>query len=347
MNITFKNILDELNISEEVLRCGYNKLLKAKSTEEKLALLLYNIQLNENINRYYFNKIFNDNYCISIEDIAKHLDVTIRFVMQNIVGELDRIEFPSKEYSFVKKFMKMGLRSILNDSKNNNIYGIKITDKLKQQVTNNYRKKVLYSMKSYLRFLQTHMELIQSNTTICLELDENYINTINQSELSNYEFVKIKFEKFIENNKYKSKDYSSNEIFDLKKLLDNRFGLNINDEDKYLSDFKSTNSLKVLFNKVYDIEVQRELESADINFEFNLDIGSKKKIKRYLLSSDFLVEKVKENFLNREDINYKTKYSFKISCDLFYSVFNGDIELFNKEFVYYIMNIHNYIRLNK
>ncbi len=341
MNITFKNILDELNISEEVLRGGYNKLLEAKSTEEKLALLLYNIQLNENINRYYFNKIFNDNYCISIEDIAKHLDVTIRFVMQNIVGELDRIEFPNKEYSFVKKFMKMGLRSILNDSKNNNIYGIKITDKLKQKVTNNYRKKVLYSMKSYLKFLQTHMELIQSNTTICLELDENCINTINQSELSNYEFVKIKFEKFIENNKYKSKDYSSNEIFDLKKLLDNRFGLNINDEDKHLSDFKSTNSLKVLFNKVYDIEVQRELESADINFEFNLDIGSKKKIKRYLLSSDFLVEKVKENFLNREDINYETKYNFKIQYDLFYSIFNGDVEFLNKEFIKYVENIHN------
>lgn len=341
MNITFKNILDELNISEEVLRGGYNKLLEAKSTEEKLALLLYNIQLNENINRYYFNKIFNDNYCISIEGIAKHLDVTIRFVMQNIVGELDRIEFPNKEYSFVKKFMKMGLRSILNDSKKNNIYGIKITDKLKQQVINNYRKKVLYSMKSYLKFLQTHMELIQSNTTICLELDENYINTINQSELSNYEFVKIKFEKFIENNKYKSKDYSSNEIFDLKKLLDNRFGLNINDEDKHLSDFKSTNSLKVLFNKVYDIEVQRELESADINFEFNLDIGSKKKIKRYLLSSDFLVEKVKENFLNREDINYETKYNFKIQYDLFYSIFNGDVEFLNKEFIKYVKNIHN------
>lgn len=341
MNITFKNILDELNISEEVLRGGYNKLLEAKSTEEKLALLLYNIQLNENINRYYFSKIFNDNYCISIEDIAKHLDVTIRFVMQNIVGELDRIEFPNKEYSFVKKFMKMGLRSILNDSKKNNIYGIKITDKLKQQVINNYRKKVLYSMKSYLKFLQTHMELIQSNTTICLELDENYINTINQSELSNYEFIKIKFEKFIENNKYKSKDYNSNEIFDLKKLLDNRFGLNINDEDKHLSDFKSTNSLKVLFNKVYDIEVQRELESADINFEFNLDIGSKKKIKRYLLSSDFLVEKVKENFLNREDINYKTKYNFKIQYDLFYSIFNGDVEFLNKEFIKYVENIHN------
>lgn len=341
MNIIFKNILDELNISEEVVRGGYNKLLEAKSTEEKLALLLYNIQLNENINRYYFNKIFNDNYCISIEDIAKHLDVTIRFVMQNIVGELDRIEFPNKEYSFVKKFMKMGLISILNDSKNNNIYGIKITDKLKQQVTNNYRKKVLYSMKSYLKFLQTHMELIQSNTTICLELDENYINTINQSELSNYEFIKIKFEKFIENNKYKSKDYSSNEIFDLKKLLDNRFGLNINDEDKHLSDFKSTNSLKVLFNKVYDIEVQRELDSADINFEFNLDIDSKKKIKRYLLSSDFLVEKVKENFLNREDINYETKYNFKIQYDLFYSIFNGDVEFLNKEFIKYVENIHN------
>ncbi|MDK0695964.1 hypothetical protein P5E93_15270 [Clostridium perfringens] len=341
MNIAFENILEELNISEEILIEGYNKLLAAKSTEEKLGLILYNIQLNEDINKYYFNKIFNENYCISIEDIAKHLDVTIRFVMQNIVENLDRIEFPNKEYAFVKKFMKMGLRSILNDSRNKNIYGMKITDKLKQQISSNYRKKVLYSMESYLKFLQNHMELIQNNTTICLELDENYVNEINQLDISNYEFIKIKFEEFIENNKSKSSYDSSNVIFDFKKLIHNRFGLNINDEDKHLSDFKSTNSLKVLFNKVYDIEVQRELESADINFEFNLDIGSKKKIKRYLLSSDFLVEKVKENFLNREDIKYETKYNFKIPYNLFYTVFKGDMEFLNKEFIKYVENIHN------
>ncbi|MDK0767030.1 hypothetical protein P5E81_14565 [Clostridium perfringens] len=341
MNIAFENILEELNISEEILIEGYNKLLAAKSTEEKLGLILYNIQLNEDINKYYFNKIFNENYCISIEDIAKHLDVTIRFVMQNIVENLDRIEFPNKEYAFVKKFMKMGLRYILNDSRNKNIYGMKITEKLKQQISNNYRKKVLYSMESYLKFLQNHMELIQNNTTICLELDENYVNEINQLDISNYEFMKIKFEEFIENNKSKSSYNSSNVIFDFKKLIHNRFGIDINDEDKYLSDFKSTNSLKVLFNKVYDIEVQRELDSADINFEFNLNIGSKKKIKRYLLSSEFLVEKVKENFLNKEDIDFGTKYNFTIPYNLFYTVFKGDIEFLNKEFIKYVENIHN------
>lgn len=341
MNIAFENILEELNISEEILIEGYNKLLAAKSTEEKLGLILYNIQLNEDINKYYFNKIFNENYCISIEDIAKHLDVTIRFVMQNIVENLDRIEFPNKEYAFVKKFMKMGLRYILNDSRNKNIYGMKITEKLKQQISNNYRKKVLYSMESYLKFLQNHMELIQNNTTICLELDENYVNEINQLDISNYEFMKIKFEEFIENNKSKLSYDSSNVIFDFKKLIHNRFGIDINDEDKYLSDFKSTNSLKVLFNKVYDIEVQRELDSADINFEFNLNIGSKKKIKRYLLSSEFLVEKVKENFLNKEDIKYETKYNFKIPYNLFYTVFKGDMEFLNKEFIKYVENIHN------
>ncbi|MDK0681477.1 hypothetical protein P5E76_15955 [Clostridium perfringens] len=341
MNIAFENILEELNISEEILMEGYNKLLAAKSTEEKLGLILYNIQLNEDINKYYFNKIFNENYCISIEDIAKHLDVTIRFVMQNIVENLDRIEFPNKEYAFVKKFMKMGLRSVLNDSRNKNIYGMKITDKLKQQISNNYRKKVLYSMESYLKFLQNHMELIQNNTTICLELDEDYVNKINQLDISNYEFMKIKFEEFIENNKSKSSYDSSNVIFDFKKLIHNRFGIDINDEDKYLSDFKSTNSLKVLFNKVYDIEVQRELDSADINFEFNLNIGSKKKIKRYLLSSEFLVEKVKENFLNKEDIDFGTKYNFTIPYNLFYTVFKGDIEFLNKEFIKYVENIHN------
>lgn len=341
MNIAFENILEELNISEEILIEGYNKLLAAKSTEEKLGLILYNIQLNEDINKYYFNKIFNENYCISIEDIAKHLDVTIRFVMQNIVENLDRIEFPNKEYAFVKKFMKMGLRSILNDSRNKNIYGMKITDKLKQQISSNYRKKVLYSMESYLKFLQNHIELIQNNTTICLELDEDYVNEINQLDISNYEFMKIKFEEFIENNKSKSSYDSSNVIFDFKKLIHNRFGIDINDEDKYLSDFKSTNSLKVLFNKVYDIEVQRELDSADINFEFNLNIGSKKKIKRYLLSSEFLVEKVKENFLNKEDIDFETKYNFKIPYNLFYTVFKGDMEFLNKEFIKYVENIHN------
>ena len=341
MNIAFENILEELNISEGILMEGYNKLLAAKSTEEKLGLILYNIQLNEDINKYYFNKIFNENYCISIEDIAKHLDVTIRFVMQNIVENLDRIEFPNKEYAFVKKFMKMGLRSTLNDSRNKNIYGMKITDKLKQQISSNYRKKVLYGMESYLKFLQNHMELIQNNTTICLELDENYVNKINQLDISNYEFIKIKFEEFIENNKSKSSYDSSNVIFDFKKLIHNRFGIDINDEDKYLSDFKSTNSLKVLFNKVYDIEVQRELDSADINFEFNLNIGSKKKIKRYLLSSEFLVEKVKENFLNKEDIDFETKYNFKIPYNLFYTVFKGDIEFLNKEFIKYVENIHN------
>ena len=56
------------------------------------------------------------------------------------------------------------------------------------------------------------------------------------------------------------------------------------------------NSLKVYFDKVNETEVTRAIEKSDYSIEFNLDLGRKKNIKRYILNSEFLLEKVKESF---------------------------------------------------
>lgn len=302
MKITFEDVLSEVNISKQDILDLKIELRNAKKGEE-LPIILKLIGLADEVGQYYYKKIFYEDFFISIEEIAKHLDVSIRFVMNDIIDKLDRIEFPSEEFIDIKSSMKNVIFLNIGDSskKGKNIYtSTKYSNEiLKEKVKVLYRKKVLYSKESYIKFLKEHMKLLENNILINLSLEKEWIENIKvrlikDKKVTNRTFINLLFNNFMKKNKREIEKYKANDIFDFNALIENRFG--DSQEKRELTDFKSMNSLKVFFDKVYETEVTRAIEKSDYSFEFNLDLGRKKNIKRYILNSEFLLEKVKESF---------------------------------------------------
>ena len=351
MKITFEDVLNEVNISKEDILDLKLKLHNAKKGEE-LPIILQLIGLSDKIGQYYYKKIFYEDYFISIEDIAKNLDVSIRFVMNDIINKLDRIEFPGEDFIDIKSNMKNVIYLNIEDSskKGKNIYtSTKYNDDiLKEKIRSLYRKKVLYSKESYIRFLKDHMQLLDNSILINLPLEESWVNNIKlkllkDKEMDNKTFIKLLFDKFLKKNKREVDKYKANEIFNFNSLIENRF----ENKDKIeYTDFKSMSSLKIFFDKVYEVEVIRAIKNSKISFEFNLDLGGKKNIKRYILNSEFLVNKVKESFNLSESIEEnKNEWSVKIPTSYLFKRYNNDIKLLVKDFKEYVESIKRLTKL--
>lgn len=137
-DLNLERILELENTIKDIKKndSKYNEL-------EKMEIGIEYSKAIEKINKFYFEKIFKENFCLSIEDIAKHLDLSIRFIMNDIINKLDRIEFPNSEFE-IKKIIKSNLYYELNSSKKE-ILGVTVTDELKEKFKELYRKKVLYS----------------------------------------------------------------------------------------------------------------------------------------------------------------------------------------------------------
>ncbi|MGU8793732.1 hypothetical protein ACV3TA_15030 [Clostridium perfringens] len=101
------------------------------------------------------------------------------------------------------------------------------------------------------------------------------------------------------------------------------------------------NSLKVFFDKVYETEVTRAIEKSDYSFEFNLDLGRKKNIKRYILNSEFLLEKVKEsfNFNIEEKSENEDDYEMNIPASFLLKKYGNNMKLLIGDFKKYSENI--------
>lgn len=356
MNIKFEDVLEAVNITKvEIFRLE-EKLNEAENSEDKLPIILEMVGLADEIGKYYYEKIFYDDYFLSVEDIAKNLNLSIRFVMNDIVEKLDRIEFPAEEFINIKRSMKNIIYLNLSDKtkKDKNIYtSTKYSyEFLKNKVKVLYRKKVLYSKESYIKFLKEHMELLESSTLIQLILEKEWVEKTKSRLLKDYKikdkvFIGLLFDKFLEKNKIEIEKYKANEIFDFKSLLENRFE---NNEKRELSDFKSINSLKVFFDKVYEVEVLRAIENSNISFKFNLDLGGKKNIKRYILNSEFIVKKVKESLnYNKKNDDKKSENSFEVKIPTSYLLnqYNNNINLLIKDFKENTENIKKFLKRKK
>lgn len=340
MNMTFEEIviINDLNLERILELENTIKDIKKNDSKynelEKMEIGIEYSKAIEKINKFYFEKIFKENFCLSIEDIAKHLDLSIRFIMNDIINKLDRIEFPNSEFE-IKKIIKSNLYYELNSSKKE-ILGVTITDELKEKFKELYRKKVLYSKNSYIKFLEEHMDLVEDNLLIKLEIDKNWIKEIRvklkiDEKRKDYIIIESLFKKFLEKNKKEIEKYKANEIFDFKFLVERRFNIENLKKDRELTDFKSINSLKVLFDKTYDLEVLREIKKAPNDFEFNLNLGGKKKIKRYILNSNFIIDKMKENFnLNSNKNNESEVYEVKIPRSYYYKKYGNTDKVVNE-----------------
>ncbi|ELC8368407.1 hypothetical protein [Clostridium perfringens] len=347
MKITFEDVLSEVNISKQDILDLKIELRNAKNGEE-LPIILKLIGLADEVGQYYYKKIFYEDFYISIEDIAKHLDVSIRFVMNDIIDKLDRIEFPSEEFIDIKSSMKNVIFLNIGDSskKGKNIYtSTKYSNEiLKEKVKVLYRKKVLYSKESYIKFLKEHMKLLENNILINLSLEKEWIENIKvrlikDKKVTNRTFINLLFNNFMKKNKREIEKYKANDIFDFNALIENRFG--DSQEKRELTDFKSMNSLKVFFDKVYETEVTRAIEKSDYSFEFNLDLGRKKNIKRYILNSEFLLEKVKEsfNFNIEEKSENEDDYEMNIPASFLLKKYDNNIKLLIGDFKKYSESI--------
>lgn len=349
--IIFEYVLREVNISKQDILYLKIELRNDKKGEE-LPIILKLIGLADEVGQYYYKKIFYEDFYISIEDIAKHLEVSIRFVMNDIINKLDRIEFPSEEFVDIKSSIKNVIFLNIGDSskKGKNIYtSTKYSNEiLKERVKVLYRKKVLYSKESYIKFLKEHMKLLENNILINLSLEKEWIENIKvrlikDKKVTNRIFINLLFNNFMKKIKEK---YKANDIFDFNALIENRFG--DSQEKRELTDFKSMNSLKVFFDKVkvffdkvYETEVTRAIEKSDYSFEFNLDLGRKKNIKRYILNSEFLLEKVKEsfNFNIEEKSENEDDYEMNIPASFLLKKYGNNMKLLIGDFKKYSENI--------
>lgn len=355
MNIKFENVLEAVNITKDEIIRLEEKLDEAEKPEDKLPIILEMLALVDEIGKYYYEKIFYEDYFLSVEDIAKNLDLSIRFVMNDIVEKLDRIEFPAEEFIDIKRSMKNIIYFNLSDKtkKDKNIYtSTKYSHEfLKKKVKVLYRKKVLYSKESYIKFLKEHMKLLENSTLIQLPLEDEWIKKtrsklLKDDKINDKVFIGLLFDKFLEKNKIEIEKYKANEIFDFKSLLENRFE---NNEKRELSDFKSMNSLKVFFDKVYEVEVLRSIENSNISFKFNLDLGGKKNIKRYILNSEFIVKKVKEslNYDKKDDEKSENSFGVKIPTSYLLKKYNNNIDLLVEDFKKNTENIKKFLKSKK
>lgn len=356
MKVELKDILKELNIDSERFQ-ELNKdyinsldfkpaLLLATGVDEEEVTNLVNHyavvtteyhEICKRLATYYYNKVYKDKWCISTEDIARHLDLSINFIQTNLIEKIDRIEFPGYEYAakdIIKKYISMYMYTIYNEHPN--------YFTIKKDFKSKFRKKVLYSQESYIEFLKENMVVVEDNKVVKMNIPDRIIE-LGKKKFSKYANVEDKFmvetlfKFFLQNNKNDIKKHSINR-FDFKGMLNARFEKTFDKEIDYCGDFKSKSSLKTLFNKVYEIEVDRIIAaSSHDSIVFELCItGKKNPAKRFLLNKDFLIQSIKENLLLDNEIieDDKSKlYKVTVPAHYFQKKFKADVKLLENEFL--------------
>ncbi len=327
-NITFFDILDRIDMSKEEFKDldkQYNKAIDflnrnrnnkdvdlVKKDNHLSTVLAYSV-LGEQIGDIYYNLIYKEGYFLSVEDISKNLDVSIQFAQKLATTYLERLEFPTSDYN-IKTVMKNNLYNDLYEKYYREDYYLYI--KLKNDFFNKFRKKVLYSSESYIDYLKNHLVIEEANKNISLILEEKYFFKFKDifKKISNEEIIKKLFNDFLNSKKEEMEESKYKDIFDFEKMIKFKYDFffkleNISKDDdieKYAqSYFKSMSTLKVIFDKVYDIEIYRILKNENVDImEFTLytDLEKKKKpSKRYYLDKEFLIDKFKES-LEEENV---------------------------------------------
>lgn len=279
------------------------------------------------LSKFYYEKIFLEGFVLSAEDIIRYLDISVSYSL-NILSRLEYIELPINTL-FVKRVVKRCIKQHIAPP---NVLGYTLFG---STYTNLMRKKKLYSLSSFEKFLTEHT-YYETKEDIFLTI---YIDEEMQEHLEVNEIEKIL-------NKFSSQ-YQTYQKIKLSTLVDinkdlKRFAIpvdiNIINENK--SSIKSASSLSTIYNYVYPVETIRRIEKTKDVTPFYLDYSnSKLPLKRYIMKDSILLTEfqngLKGAYISDTEPNLKKqqiKLGTKIKRYLFITEFNNSETLFRETF---------------
>ncbi|WP_195972514.1 hypothetical protein [Clostridium thermobutyricum] len=385
MNLTFNDILMKVGISEDYFdtldknKKKYNfYILKRKALKDELKnnnknlsqiqkinikidslnLLLddlhkYNLEylyISGKIIEIYTNEIFNNKYIISVESIIKNLDVSISYFNTMISKNLSKLHLPPGKY-LIRNLLKDYMHNLNNTNKIKDITGALDDIYINSNIlTSLLRKKVLYSIDSYIKYLKNNMILISQNINVKIPLSQNEINIIEKKFncKSDEELDKIYkniSKNFIKHNKQIIENCDIEEFFEFEKYVEKNFNIISPNYKGVSKNFRSRNYLKTIYEVTYENEVDRIVESSPTSvriFELRSKDNNKPR-KRFMLSTQYIKNKFNETIekplqcddliYNTDNINiklpinffiqYYQKSKFKLKEDLFKFILNN------------------------
>ncbi|AMN30858.1 hypothetical protein [Clostridium perfringens] len=304
---------------------------KKEWQERNYKLTDLKIETIEGINWGAVNKLlgyYEENikeYFICIEDIARFLNMEIDYVQKNVVQNLEELRFicsrdtekplVKEKYIKTKKLIKdiiynknkieseeiKNLRKSINIEKEEELKEFnKALEEYKGKVTSLWRKKSLYSKRSFLDYLNSHVKEVYSQELVTLKFTKFEVSNL----LKKYENIKDLnyLSELIDNvNKdiEKSKEFNNKKTLDIEKVA-NSFFININTfedakekiKNRKISRLYSQKTLKILYDYVYNIEVERKLETMNYTKVLILkDENVKKAPIRYIFNSENIYER--------------------------------------------------------
>ncbi|HAT4308379.1 TPA: hypothetical protein I9080_002191 [Clostridium perfringens] len=307
MNLKFMDILDELELTEDNIKGLSGTIIKNDD-----------IDILDALSDYYYEKIFNTGYCISVEELALFLDLSIEGVNKFIINNLDRLEFPPSKFKLKSKIKGHILNKYFWDKTNNSYKSTLKNGLSKVYLNDRFDKRVLYNINSLIEFLEKSTSLISDPLRVSIKFDANIIlQKIKVTESFNKkreltEHLRHILQVIINN------DSNKIEYTNIKNFLNFRnyvyqilapYKITTSNSSDDLQDIslkpkldiclRSARSLGILFNTLYlkninDI-VNRNPNS--IVLKINID-NSKNPLKRYIMAKDELLKNIEYNFNN-------------------------------------------------
>ena len=312
----------------------FNDLLeesfKSEDTQILHELEVINYKAIAVLAQEYFNLIINK-YYINVEDLSRFLDVEIQYCQKNIVGEIDRLSFPPSK---IKQLMKQQIYLMfLNEENLNDYYN------LKETFIDLMRKKILLDKNTTYKYLNTHMQQCEGYQILNLKLNKQQFESLEMYKSINE--IEAAFNKIVKSFKVSDQDkfeydskkgdrfYSFMEDFFMIKT-DKNIDIDVEASTENRK-FYSIATMRAKFEKVYDVEVLRELKSIEYTkYSLSNNIYQKKPSMRYLIDINFIKDILKEVYDLKE-----------IEKENDSNCLNIDIQVPDYKFYYIIKNISN------
>ena len=267
----------------------------------------------------YYSKMMEE-YFLTVEDIAKFLNLSRIMVQTKIIPHLDEMRFVCsrdsenltlkknylkaktliKNINYSKHFITEDTYSLLlknlDELKINKKDAIKILEIYQNSRVDLFRKKSLYSLSSFLKFLKSYTKELYSNNIIALDLtNEEYNLLLKKHHLLRYDTYICEISNALMNKIKSQANFTEYVELDIQEIAKKHFVFANTLEkaiDKYFSDDKlfSMATLKIFWDFFYDSQVKDSLKflkytKVEISF-------SEKPSVRYILSKSDVINEI-------------------------------------------------------
>lgn len=267
----------------------------------------------------YYSKMMEE-YFLTVEDIAKFLNLSRIMVQTKIIPHLDEMRFVCsrdsensilkknylkaktliKNINYSKHFITEDTYSLLlknlDELEINKKDAIKILEIYQNSRVDLFRKKSLYSLSSFLKFLNSYTKELYSNNIIALDLtNEEYNLLLKKHHLLRYDTYICEISNALMNKIKSQANFTEYVELDIQEIAKKHFIFATTLEkaiDKHFSDDKlfSMATLKIFWDFFYDSQVKDSLKflkytKVEISF-------SEKPSVRYILSKSDVINEI-------------------------------------------------------